>query len=158
MIFVKAPIIKAHKNVFILPPNNIEKVEVVSNLVLEIFTLTDHVYENEIAEFLITVTNIGNTSISNVFVEDNDFSKYLEFIGWTSLNGNWIFDNTIMKWNLANDLQSGESASFIVQFKASHTGELRNNATAGINNQIIAYSYNTTEVLHRHSNNNTLGN
>ena len=26
IIFVKAPIIKAHKNVFILPPNNIEKV------------------------------------------------------------------------------------------------------------------------------------
>ncbi len=133
-------------------------VEVISNLALEKYTLTDRVYENDTVEFLITVTNIGNTVISNVFVEDSDFSQFLEFIGWTSQNGNWTFDKNNMKWHLADDLQSGESASIIVKFKALHTGELRNNATAGINNQIIAYSYNTTEVLHHHNNNNTVGN
>ena len=58
---------------------------------------------------------------------------------------------------LADDLQSGESASIIVKFKALHTGDLRNNATAGIDNLTLAFSYNTTEVLHHHSHNDTLG-
>jgi len=163
-VIFTAPDIGIYNNTIFANATNVKNnyakasVEVISNLVLEKLTLTERVYENDTVEFLITVTNMANGAASNVFIEDSDFSKFLEFIGWASQNGNWIFDNNNMKWNLADDLQSGESASIIVKFKALHTGELRNNATAGINNQIIAYSYNTTEVLHHHNNNNTVGN
>ena len=55
-------------------------VEVVSNLVLEKVTLTERIYENETVEFLITVPNMANGAASNIFIEDSDFSKFLEFI------------------------------------------------------------------------------
>ena len=129
-----------------------------NNITVDKYTLNESVMENQIVEFLITVVNGGNNSLSGVLIEDSDFSQYLEFVGWVSQNGTWTFDKSNMKWYLDHDLQPGESVSIIVKFKALHAGELRNNVTAGFNNKTIVDSFNTTEVLHNHTHNDTLGN
>ncbi|MBE6503019.1 MAG: hypothetical protein E7Z76_01830 [Methanobrevibacter sp.] len=129
-----------------------------NNLTVDKYTLNKTVWKNEIVEFLITITNTGNVSISSAFIEDSDYSPYLMFVSWVSKSGNWIFNQNQMRWYYDGELAPGESASIIVKFKALQAGILTNNVTAGFNNLTFANSTNTTEVLKNETHENVSDN
>ena len=78
------------------------------------------------AEFRIVVNNKGNSTVFDVFVDDNDYSSGLLYEDWRSEIGNWTYDNLTKKWRL-DKLEPGKSASLILVFKANADGDLVNN-------------------------------
>ena len=111
-------------------------------------TLNKTIIINNTVEFKITLTNTGNESIKNAFIQDNDYSNGLIYQGWKPITGNWTYNN--MKWILNNPLKAGESVSIIITFKALKNGTLINNATSGFDNITLSNSTNTTLVKDPH--------
>ena len=111
-------------------------------------TLNKTIIINNTVEFKITLTNTGNESIKNAFIQDNDYSNGLIYQGWKPITGNWTYNN--MKWILNNPLKAGESVSIIITFKALKNGTLINNATSGFDNITLSNSTNTTLIKDPH--------
>lgn len=111
-------------------------------------TLDTLVTIGENVRFLITVTNTGNTNLTEVFVKDVDYSKGLVYDNWQKDNGKWSYDGK-GKWTLGNVLHPGENASFIVIFKTKTLGELRNNVTSGYMNYTLSNSTNITKTIYK---------
>jgi uncharacterized repeat protein (TIGR01451 family) len=108
-------------------------------------TINKTVFVGQDVQFRITVTNTGNTALTDVFVEDIDFSDGLIYQNWKSEKGNWKYKNNGM-WVLTHDLEPEENASFIVIFNTRAVGELRNNVTSGYLDITLSNSTNTTRT------------
>lgn len=109
-------------------------------------TLNKTVKIGDQVQFRITVTNNGNTSLKEVFVNDSDFDEGLIYQSYINETGKWTYNETTHIWTLIGDLEAGKSASFIIIFKTNKLGELVNNVTAGFGNYTMANATNTTNV------------
>ena len=111
-------------------------------------TLNKSAYVNDNVEFRIVVSNNGETSMSNIFIEDNDYSYGLKYVGWKPEIGNWIYNETSKRWTL-DELGPAESASIILTFNAFVNGTLINNATGGIDNIALFNASNSTNISYK---------
>ena len=112
-------------------------------------TLTPVVVKGEEAKFNITVTNTGNDNISGVFINDSDFDSALIYSSFESDSEdyNWIYNESSKIWTLDKTLEPGQSASIIISFKTTKSGEFRNNVSSGLGNYTFSNSTNTTKVI-----------
>ena len=115
-------------------------------------TLNKTVKIGDQVQFRITVTNNGNTSLKEVFVNDSDFDEGLIYQSYINETGKWTYNETTHIWTLIGDLEAGKSASFIIIFKTNKLGELVNNVTAGFGNYTMANATNTTNVTDEEDN------
>lgn len=115
-------------------------------------TLNKTVKIGDQVQFRITVTNNGNTSLKEVFVNDSDFDEGLIYQSYINETGKWTYNETTHIWTLIGDLEAGKSASFIIIFKTNKLGELVNNVTAGFGNYTMANATNTTNVTEEEDN------
>ena len=133
---------QANQNVFIF---NLSEVN--ETVVKE--TLTPVVYNGEEAKFNITITNNGKDDITGAFINDSDFDSELVYSSFESGSEdyNWIYNESSKIWVLNKTLEPGQSASIIISFKTTKSGEFRNNVTAGLGNHTFANSSNVTKVF-----------
>ena len=110
-------------------------------------TINETVLVGQDVQFRITVTNTGNMELTDVFVEDIDYSEGLVYNTWKAEKGNWEYKNN-GKWVLTHELGLGENASFIIIFGTRAVGELRNNVTSGYLDITLSNSTNTTRTRH----------
>ncbi|OWT33602.1 hypothetical protein BGI41_01580 [Methanobrevibacter sp. 87.7] len=119
--------------------------DITENLTKETLNKTTKV--NNTVEFKISLTNTGNETIHNAFIQDNDYSNGLVYQGWRNVAGNWTYDAAHNKWILNNPLNAGQTVSIIVLFKAIQNGTLTNNVSSGFDNITLFNSTNTTKVV-----------
>ena len=112
-------------------------------------TLTPVVVKGEEAKFNITVSNNGENNITGVFINDSDFDPELIYSSFESDSEdyNWIYNESSKIWILNKTLEPGESASIIISFKTTESGEFRNNVSSGLGNYTFSNSTNTTKVI-----------
>lgn len=91
-------------------------------------SLNQTTFIGEKIDFKITVKNTGDALLSNITVEDTDFSKELIYLGYKVQSGNWTYDANEKVWKV-DPLKSGESAVIILTFKSTTNGTFYNNAT-----------------------------
>lgn len=106
-------------------------------------TINKTVLVGENVQFRITVTNVGNMILSDVFVDDTQYSKGLVYKKWYNETRNWTYGNNGV-WLLDGILRPKQSASFIVEFATTELGTLTNNVTSGYMNITLANSTNKT--------------
>ena len=97
-----------------------------------------------LTEFLITVKNIGDIHLKDVFVKEGKHDG-LEYVSYNDPSGKWTFDG-VNKWSYDGYLEIGESANFTVIFKVIKSGNLTNFVTAGYNNTDNVTDNDTVEV------------
>lgn len=108
-------------------------------------TLDQEVTMGDIVEFRITVTNTGNTNLTEVFVRDIDYSKGLVYKDWKAEVGKWSYRGNGL-WILDEVLEAHDSAGFLVYFNTTEAGKLRNNITSGYMNITMSNSTDSTIV------------
>lgn len=109
-------------------------------------TINKTVLVGENVQFRITVTNVGNMILSDVFVNDTQYSKGLSYKTWyKDGDRNWTYQNNGV-WLLEGLLRPSQSASFIVEFETSELGVLTNNVTSGYMNITLSNSTNDTKT------------
>ena len=97
-----------------------------------------------LTEFLITVKNIGDIHLKDVFVKEGKHDG-LEYVSYNDPSGKWTFDG-VNKWSYDGYLEIGESVNFTVIFKVIKSGNLTNFVTAGSNNTDNVTDNDTVEV------------
>lgn len=118
--------------------------DVINNTVIK-ESLNKTVLVGDNAEFRIVVNNKGNSTVYDIFVDDNDYSNGLLYEDWRSEIGNWTYDNLTNKWRL-DKLEPGKSASLILIFNANIDGTLVNNVTSGVGITEVTNSSTTVQV------------
>lgn len=107
-------------------------------------------------EYRIIISNKGNNTIYDNFIEDKDYSNGLVYQSWRAEVGNWSYDELTGHWKLPM-LEAGKSASIILIFKVLVNGTLYNNATAGVGHINVTNSsdsvkvYNMNYTIEKHS-------
>ena len=107
-------------------------------------------------EYRIVISNKGNMTVYDNFIEDKDYSNGLVYITWRAEEGNWSYDNLTGQWKLPS-LDGGKSASIILVFKVFVNGTLYNNATSGVgyinvtNSSDVIKVYNPNLTVEKHS-------
>lgn len=114
----------------------------------------------------ITVRNTGTEPLTNVFIEDVDFTSNIRFIRAINGTGIWEFRNDTIKvfkfefqnltdsdyrnvssrWVLTTPLLRNQNASIILVFKALSNGTAVNNVTSGFENLEMANDTNKTRI------------
>ena len=112
-------------------------------------TLTPVVVKGEEAKFNITVTNNGENNITGVFINDSDFDPQLIYSSFESDSEDydWIYNESSKIWILNKTLEPGQSASIIISFETTESGEFRNNVSSGLGNHTFSNSSNVTKVI-----------
>ena len=133
---------QATQNVFIF---NLSEVK--ETVVKE--TLTPVVVKGEEAKFNITVTNNGKNNITGVFINDSDFDPQLIYSSFESDSEDydWTYNESSKIWILNKTLEPGQSASIIISFETTESGEFRNNVSSGLGNHTFSNSSNVTKVI-----------
>ena len=133
---------QATQNVFIF-----NLLEVNETVVKE--TLTPVVVKGEEAKFNITVTNNGENNITGVFINDSDFDPQLIYSSFESDSEDydWTYNESSKIWILNKTLEPGQSASIIISFETTESGEFRNNVSSGLGNHTFSNSSNVTKVI-----------
>ncbi len=133
---------QATQNVFIF---NLSEVK--ETVVKE--TLTPVVVKGEEAKFNITVTNNGENNITGVFINDSDFDPQLIYSSFESDSEDydWTYNESSKIWILNKTLEPGQSASIIISFETTESGEFRNNVSSGLGNHTFSNSSNVTKVI-----------
>ena len=129
--------------------NNTTKV-VEPGLSVRKITLNESVLLGEQVGFVVVVSNTGNSTLTGVYVVDNDFTEGI-VLDHMLPNADWTFDG-IDKFTYGKPLEIGESANFTVIFNTTSIGSKINNVTAGSNetnetnstNKTFVYNYNLT--------------
>ena len=96
-------------------------------------------------DFKITVKNTGPIEISDMTIEDSDFSKELVYLNYTIESGNWTYDPAEKVWKL-DSLKPGKSATLILTFKSTTNGTFYNNATLLTKEYVLKNVSETTNV------------
>ena len=112
-------------------------------------TLTPVVVKGEEAKFNITVTNNGKNNITGVFINDSDFDPQLIYSSFESDSEDydWTYNESSKIWILNKTLEPGQSASIIISFETTESGEFRNNVSSGLGNHTFSNSSNVTKVI-----------
>ena len=112
-------------------------------------TLTPVVVKGEEAKFNITVTNNGENNITGVFINDSDFDPQLIYSSFESDSEDydWTYNESSKIWILNKTLEPGQSASIIISFETTESGEFRNNVSSGLGNHTFSNSSNVTKVI-----------
>ena len=116
---------------------------------VEMISLNPIVEIGDKAIFEIIVRNTGDMNLSNVFVIEDEYSDGLVYLGFESIDGEWMHSlNKDGKhvFTLAEKLGVGENKSFRVIFNATKSGLLTNTVIAGYENNTLANSTNVTNV------------
>lgn len=103
------------------------------NLTVEKEIITDPVYLGGDVDFNITVTNTGKCNLTNIWVNDTDFSEGLVYKSFKS-QYNWTYDSESKLWILNDTLAPNDSAYIILTFTVTKAGNLTNNVTTGLGN------------------------
>lgn len=113
-------------------------------------------------EYIITVTNKGNETLNDVYIEDNNFTSNADYIKYLNGTCEWKFIDsplTVIQFNYSDEktfsmktipsrfvlnspLKPGDSASIKLVFRAKHSGKIINNVTAGFNNVYLTDAVN----------------
>ena len=72
-------------------------------------SLNKSTFIGEKIDFKITVTNTGNAKLSNITVDDSEFSEELIYVDYKIESGNWSYDSDEKVWKVG-DLEVGETA------------------------------------------------
>ena len=133
---------QATQNVFIFNLSEVNEIVVKE-------TLTPVVVKGEEAKFNITVTNNGENNITGVFINDSDFDPELIYSSFESDSEDydWIYNESSKIWVLNKTLEPGQSASIIISFETTESGEFRNNVSSGLGNHTFSNSSNVTKVI-----------
>lgn len=123
--------------------------------------ITKDIYLNNDVDFNITVTNTGECNLTNLWINDTDFSEGLVYKSFKSPY-NWTYDSESKLWILNDTLAPEKSAYIILTFKVTKAGNLTNNVTTGLGNHtfgndtvnITVYTPNMT--VEKISNNKTV--
>ncbi len=117
------------------------------DLKVEKITITPTVVVGDQVTFEIVVKNIGETTLSNVFVEESsydglvfDHANYQGYWTQSTVNGKY-------RWTLSSDLTVGEVIGFEVVFNSTRTGTFTNVVVAGSNETENKTAHNDTEVI-----------
>jgi len=103
------------------------------NLTVEKEIITDPVYLGGDVDFNITVTNTGECNLTNIWINDTDFSEGLVYKSFKSPY-NWTYDSESKLWILNDTLAPNDSAYIILTFTVTKAGNLTNNVTTGLGN------------------------
>ena len=103
------------------------------NLTVEKDIITDPVCLGGDVDFNITVTNTGECNLTNIWVNDTDFSEGLVYKSFKSPY-NWTYDSESKLWILNDTLAPKDSAYIILTFTVTKAGNLTNNVTTGLGN------------------------
>ena len=100
-------------------------------------------------KFNITVTNNGENNITGVFINDSDFDPQLIYSSFESDSEDydWTYNESSKIWILNKTLEPGQSASIIISFETTESGEFRNNVSSGLGNHTFSNSSNVTKVI-----------
>lgn len=133
---------QATQNVFIFNLSEVNEIVVKE-------TLTPVVVKGEEAKFNITVTNNGKNNITGVFINDSDFDPQLIYSSFESDSEDydWTYNESSKIWILNKTLEPGQSASIIISFETTESGEFRNNVSSGLGNHTFSNSSNVTKVI-----------
>ncbi|MBR3113342.1 MAG: Cna B-type domain-containing protein, partial [Methanobrevibacter sp.] len=127
-----------------------------TNITIEKITLNKTVMLGEDVEFKVTVTNGGNYSVYDIFVQDYQYdTDGLIYKGYKNDTGKWVYDEQTRKYNLVDvehyvsvnplnnqvveedvvgALKPRTSKSIIFVFTTNKTGVFNNTATNGYSN------------------------
>ena len=108
-------------------------------------SLNKTTFIGEKIDFKITVKNTGDAILSNITVDDSEFSKELIYVDYRIGSGNWTYDSHEKVWKVA-DLKSGETAVLILTFKSTTNGTFQNNATLKTKDIVLDKVNETTDV------------
>lgn len=140
----------------------------VTNQTVEKKALNRTVIVGDEFRYEITVFNNGTQPLTNVFIEDVDFSSNMEFIKALNGTGEWKFMNDSIevfhfnfinltqseyknisaRWVLTAPLLKGENASIILVFKAKSGGVGLNNVTSGFDNLYMANDTDNETIIY----------
>ena len=114
--------------------------------IVEKVTLTPIVHKNNITYFEIIVRNVGQTTLTGIFIQETDYEN-LTFLSYFD-NGEWDpdFEGKYPTFKLLKSLKPNDVATLIVLFNATQTGLWTNTVTAGANNVDNKTANNTTYV------------
>jgi len=116
------------------------------NMTVEKITNNVTVFKGEQVSFTVIVKNTGDTDLSDVFVEDKNYTAGLVYSGYVNMTGSgWKHSNG--KFVYDGILKVGESASFDVIFDTTKTGKFNNTVVAGSSSTDNVTSTNTTKVI-----------
>ncbi len=120
----------------------------IPNMTVQKIANDNLVYVGNTTSFTIVVTNNGECNLSNVIVNDTDYSQGLVYADkYDNSTREWTYDGN-SHWTLVGDLEVGQSAEFTVYFNVTLNGTLVNNvtATSNLTNETNS-SNNTTAYL-----------
>ena len=121
------------------------------SMLIEKITLNETVFVGDITEFIINVTNNGDSDLSNVRVREV-IPEGLEYIDYSNKTGNWTFVNSAdgPVWTYEGILAPGEFGEFIVRFNATGPGTFVN-IVYGVSNETKEIeAENLTKVYNPH--------
>ncbi|MBR6025034.1 MAG: DUF11 domain-containing protein [Methanobrevibacter sp.] len=124
-----------------------DTVEVVEpKFTVEKVTLTPLVHKNNLTYFQIIVRNVGQTTLTGVFIEETDYEN-LTYHSYVD-NEEWYpnFEDKYPTFKLVQSLKPNDVATLIVIFNATQTGNWTNTVTAGANNVENKTANNSTFV------------
>ena len=116
-----------------------------SSLIVEKITLTPKVPVGNQTQFMIVVTNTGDSDLDGVYVKETSYEG-LVYDSFIDPSGKWSYDGNNC-WNYEGILESGASANFTVVFYTVTPGNFTNIVVAGSNHTNETTANNTTEVF-----------
>ena len=140
----------------------------VTNQTVDKKALNKTVFVGDEFRYEITVTNNGTQPLTDVYIEDVDFSSNMEFIRAENGTGVWKFMNDTIevfkfnfddltqskyrnisaRWVLTTPLLKGQKASIILIFKAKSNGVAVNNVTSGFDNLYMSNDTNNETTIY----------
>ena len=116
------------------------------NMSVQKIAIDKVVFLGDEIRFLIVVNNTGNARLTNVYVNETDFGN-LTFLRYEAVSGMWrlVQDNGYI-FRLAGGLNPNASASFLVVFNATETGNYTN-VVVGNSDQVKNVSANNTTTV-----------
>ena len=106
------------------------------NLTVEKEVITDPLYIGQEVDFNITVTNTGECNLTEVWINETDFSDGLVYKSFRSPY-NWTYDEKSKLWILNDTLEMKKSAYIILTFNVTKAGNMTNNVTTGLGNYTL---------------------
>lgn len=112
-------------------------------------TVTPTVIKGSNVTFNVTVTNTGDCNLTNILINDTDFSDGLNYLSFVSGSDEyiWIYNESKGIWSLNNTLEPGDSANILLIFNTNGSGVLVNNVTIGIGNYTFCNDTSNVTVL-----------
>ena len=134
---------------FWIPAYQVRYQNIVENITVEKNASGKEYFVNDEIPFEITVSNVGNEILNEVFIEDVDFTSNILYLRYENGTGNWIYSSEPItasnsgktinaRWILTTPLNVGENVTIKLIFKANNNGTATNNVTVGFKNIVVS--------------------